>query len=276
MDIISRPFYEVFSRARLPGIRRHYPPCSLSPGGQPRRGRARETRREYRDPFGLAAPLHCGGARRGAPFLVQRQAVGNIAFNENATVPVFPPYQGRIIRAFPDLGDEVKKDQVLFTLESPDFIAAQSTLIADAATLVQTDSVLGRAKLLYADKSIDQNDYEAAVANHQSAEGALKAAREAMLVFGRTPQQIDRVIAKHEVERALIVKSPVTGRITARNAAPGTLLQPGNAPAPYTVADESTLWMIADVPEMDSIDIKVGAPVMARSSRCPGRCSPAR
>jgi membrane fusion protein, heavy metal efflux system len=205
------------------------------------------------------------------PFLVQRQAVGNIAFNENATVPVFPPYQGRIIRAFPDLGDEVKKDQVLFTLESPDFIAAQSTLIAAAATLVQTDSVLGRAKRLYADKSIDQNDYEAAVANHQSAEGALKAAREAMLVFGRTPQQIDRVIAKHEVERALIVKSPVTGRITARNAAPGTLLQPGNAPAPYTVADESTFWMIADVPEMDSIDIKVGAPVVASILALPGK-----
>src|ERR1700731_2077691 len=49
-------------------------------------------------------------------FLVQREAVGNIDFNENASVQVFSPYQGRIIRAFVDLGDEVKKGQVLFTI----------------------------------------------------------------------------------------------------------------------------------------------------------------
>ena len=60
-------------------------------------------------------------------FLQQREAVGNIDFNENASVPVFSPYQGRIIRAFADLGDEVKKDQVLFTIESSDFLAAESS-----------------------------------------------------------------------------------------------------------------------------------------------------
>ena len=189
----------------------------------------------------------------------------------NATVPVFSPYQGRILRAFPDVGDEVKRDQVLFTLESPDFIAAQSNLISAAATLVQTDSALARAKKLYTDKAIDQNDYETAVANQQSAEGALKAAREAVGIFGRTPGQIDRIIANRQVDHALIVKSPVTGRIATRNAAPGLLVQPGNAPAPYTVADESVMWMIANVPESDSIDIKVGNPVTASILAMPGR-----
>ncbi len=205
------------------------------------------------------------------PFLVQKQAVGSIEFNANATVPVFSPYQGRILRAFPDVGDEVKRDQVLFTLESPDFIAAQSNLISAAATLVQTDSALARAKKLYTDKAIDQNDYETAVANQQSAEGALKAAREAVGIFGRTPGQIDRIIANRQVDHGLIVKSPVTGRIATRNAAPGLLVQPGNAPAPYTVADESVMWMIANVPESDSIDIKVGNPVTASILAMPGR-----
>jgi cobalt-zinc-cadmium efflux system membrane fusion protein len=204
-------------------------------------------------------------------FLVQREAVGNIDFNENASVQVFSPYHGRIIRAFLDLGDEVKKDQVLFTIESPDFISAQSNLISAAATLVQTDSALARAKKLYADKGIDQNDYETAVANQQSAEGALKAARDAVAIFGRTPAQIDRIVATREVDRALIVKSPITGRVTARSAAPGLLVQPGITPAPYCVADESTMWMLADVPENDSADIKVGEPVTATILALPGR-----
>jgi cobalt-zinc-cadmium efflux system membrane fusion protein len=204
-------------------------------------------------------------------FLRQREAVGNIDFNENATVQVFSPYQGRIIRAYVDLGDEVKKDQLLFTIESSDFLAAESALISADATLVQTNSALARAKKLYADKAIDQNDYETAVANQQSAEGALKAARDAVAIFGRTPAQIDHIVATREVDRALMVKSPLTGRITARSAAPGLLVQPGNAPAPYTVADESTMWMIADIPETDTIEIKVGAPVTASILALPGR-----
>jgi cobalt-zinc-cadmium efflux system membrane fusion protein len=204
-------------------------------------------------------------------FLRQKEAVGNIDFNENASVQVFTPYQGRIIRAFVDLGDEVKKDQVLFTIESADFLAAQSSLISADAALVQTNSALERAKQLYSDKAIDQNDYETAVANQQGAEGALKAARDVLSIFGRTPAQIDHIIATREVDRALIVKSPIAGRVTARSAAPGLLLQPGNATAPFTVADESTMWMLADVPEADSVDIKVGAPVSAAILALPGR-----
>jgi len=204
-------------------------------------------------------------------FLVQRKAVGHIDFNENASVQVFSPYQGRIIRAFLDLGDEVKKDQVLFTIESPDLLSAESNLISAAGTLVQTDSALARAKKLYADKAIDQNDYETAVANQQSAEGALRAARDAVALFGRTPLEIDRIVATREVDRALIVKSPLAGRITARSAAPGLLVQPGNTPAPYSVADESTMWMLAEVPETDTVDIKVGEPVTASILALPGR-----
>ena len=204
-------------------------------------------------------------------FLQQREAVGNIEFNENASVQVFSPYQGRIIRAYVDLGDEVKKDQLLFTIESSDFLAAESSLISADATLAQTNSALARAKKLYADKAIDQNDYETAVANQQSAEGALKAARDALAIFGRTPAQIDHIVATREVDRALMVKSPIAGRITARSAAPGLLVQPGNAPAPYSVADESTMWMIADIPETDTVEIKVGAPVSASILALPGR-----
>ena len=204
-------------------------------------------------------------------FLQQREAVGNIDFNENASVQVFSPYQGRIIHAYVDLGDEVKKDQLLFTIESSDFLAAESSLISADATLAQTNSALARAKKLYADKAIDQNDYETAVANQQSAEGALKAARDALAIFGRTPAQIDHIVATREVDRALMVKSPITGRITARSAAPGLLVQPGNAPAPYSVADESTMWMIADIPETDTVEIKVGAPVSASILALPGR-----
>ncbi len=194
-------------------------------------------------------------------FLVEKDAIGNIDFNQDRSVQVFAPYQGRIIQALADLGDEVKKDQVLFTIESPDFIAAESSLISAAAALVQTSSALMRARTLYASKGIDQNDYETAVASQQSAEGALRAARHAVAIFGKTETEIDLIVASRMIETALIVRSPITGRITARNAAPGLLAQPGNPPAPYAVADLSTMWMLANVPEADSPQFKPGQPV---------------
>jgi cobalt-zinc-cadmium efflux system membrane fusion protein len=204
-------------------------------------------------------------------FPSEQGAVGSIDFNEDLSVQVFTPYQGRIIRAFPDLGDRVRKGQVLFTIESPDFIAAESSLISAAATWEQTNSALARAKKLYAVKGIDQNDYETAVANQASADGALRAARRAVAVFGKTEAEIDHIVASREVERALVVRSPISGAVTARNAAPGLLAQPGNAPAPYSVADLSTVWMLANVPESQIAQFKVGQRVAVSVAAVPGR-----
>jgi membrane fusion protein, heavy metal efflux system len=204
-------------------------------------------------------------------FVYRKQAVGIIDFNQDLNVPVFTPYQGRIIQAYADLGDLVQRGQVLFTIESPDFLAAESNLIGAAATLDQTTSALQRATRLYAAHGIDQNDYETAVANQQTAEGALKAARNALAIFGKTAAEIERIVAKRQVEPALIVKSPITGRVTARNAAPGLLEQPGIAPAPYSVADLRTKWMVANVLESDSPLFRLGQPIQASVMAYPGR-----
>jgi len=204
-------------------------------------------------------------------FPVEKDAVGSIDFNEDMTVQVFTPYQGRIIDLYASLGDTVTKGQVLFTLESPDFIQAESNLISAAGVLEQTNSALARAKKLYASQGIDQNDYETAVANQQTAEGALKAARNAVAVFGKTEAEIDRIVAARRVENALLVRSPISGRITARNAAPGLLEQPGTPPAPYAVADLSTVWMLANVTEGESPAISIGQEVAVTVVAYPGR-----
>lgn len=204
-------------------------------------------------------------------FPIERYAIGNIDFNENRTVQVFPPYAGRIIEAKVDLGDQVKKGQVLFTIESPDFISAESNLISALATFEQTTSALARAQSLYESKGIDQNDYETALANQHSAEGALRAARRDLAIFGKTPAEIAHIESSRTVETALIVTSPVAGRVTARVASPGLYVQPGSAPAPIAVADLSSVWLIAEVAEDDSPAFKVGQALSVTVSAYPGR-----
>jgi cobalt-zinc-cadmium efflux system membrane fusion protein len=204
-------------------------------------------------------------------FPLEKEAFGNIDFDEDMAVQVFAPYQGRIIEAFAKLGDDVERGQTLFTIESPDLIQAESTLIAAAGVLDLTTKTLVRAKELYAKQGLAQKDLEQAVSDQQTAEGALKAARDAVRIFGKTEAEMDRMIAQRRIDRALVVTSPISGRVTARNAQPGLLVQPGNTPAPYTVADLSSVWMIANVAEIDSSLFLVGQEEKVRVLAYPDR-----
>jgi membrane fusion protein, heavy metal efflux system len=191
-------------------------------------------------------------------FPLQREAVGSIDFNEDMQTQVFPPYPGRIAQLFAKLGDNVSKGQPLFTIESPDLIQAESGLIAAAAVLDLTTRTLERAKQLHDVQGIADKDLEQAVSDQQSAEGALKAARDGVGVFGKGPAEIDRMVRTRSIDPYLVVLSPVGGRITARNAAPGVFVQPGNTAAPYSVADLSRIWLNASVTESDMPLVKKG------------------
>ena len=80
-------------------------------------------------------------------------------------------------------------------------------------------------------------------------------------MFGKTSAEIEKIAATRMVDAILVVPSPISGRVTARNAAPGLFVQPGNAPAPFTVADISTMWMLGNVVESDSSAIRLGEEV---------------
>ena len=191
-------------------------------------------------------------------FPVEKTAIGSIDFNQDMTVQVFTSYPGRIVQLSAQLGDEVKKGQVLFTIDSPDLVQASSTLISAAGVLDLTARNLVRAKTLYDTKAWSQQQYEQAVSDQQTAEGNLRAARDAVRIFGKTDAEMDRMIKERKVDPILVVSSPVPGRISDRNAQPGLYVQPGNPPAPYSVADVSTMWLLANVPESDAPAFRVG------------------
>ena len=204
-------------------------------------------------------------------FPIEKESVGSIDFNQDMTLQVFTPYQGRIVGLFAKVGDDVRKGQTLFTIDSPDLLQAESTLIAAAGVLEFTTRNLARLRELYKTRAVSQKDMEQAASDQQTAEGALRAARDSVRLFGKTDTEIDRIIAERKADPILVVPSPITGRITARNAAPGLFVQPGNPPAPYSVADISTMWMLANVAENDSPAFRVGQDVKVKVNAFPDR-----
>jgi len=217
-------------------------------------------------------------------FSVSRDAVGKIAFNDDASVPVFPPYQGRITQLFAKPGDDVKKGQVMFEIDSPDLVNAESNLISAVGTFQQTKGqldlttrALARGKALLEAKAIAQKDLEQATADFTAADAAYKAAvgglngaRDAVRIFGKTEAEIRRVEDTHRIDSRMPVPSPIAARVTSRQAGPGQFVQPGGNPV-YTVADISTVWMIAKVAETDIPLIHLGQQASVKVMAYPGR-----
>jgi cobalt-zinc-cadmium efflux system membrane fusion protein len=197
-------------------------------------------------------------------FALLKTAVGTIDFNENLLVQVFSQYAGKILKANFNIGDDVKAGDVLFTIDSPDLLQAESALLAGAGVLELQKRALARATNLLKAGGSAQKDVDQSTSDQQTAEGNYKAARDAVRIFGKTDAEIDQVVDMRKVDSTLRVPSPIAGRVVARNAAPGLLTQPGSTPSPYSVADLSTMWMLANVIETDAPAYKLGQAVEVR------------
>lgn len=201
------------------------------------------------------------GAVETAAFEARREALGQIDFNQESTVAVFAPYQGRIGRVNVKAGEEVRAGQVLYTVQVPDLAQASATLIATAGQLKVADETFKRARGLAEAQSIPRKELDQNIADQQAADGNYKAAAKVMRLFGLDDRDIRAIEESRRVETEMAVKSPIAGRVTARVAAPGLLVQPGTAPAPIQVSDVRNLWMIANVPESELGAYRIGQAV---------------
>jgi len=253
---------------------------NFSPALSATSGNAQATAKAAATESGDAANLNLTDAQLAAvkvepveerEFPVEKEAVGSIDFNEDMETQVFTPYQGRILALFAAVGDDVKKGQTLFTIDSPDLLAAESNLIAAAGVMELTTRNLARLRELYKTLAVSQHDLEQAISDQQTAEGNLRAARDSVRIFGKSDSEIDAIVAARSADPTLVVPSPIDGRITQRNAAPGLFVQPANPPPPYIVADIDTMWMLANVIENDSPAFRVGQAVKVRLSAFPDR-----
>ncbi len=204
-------------------------------------------------------------------FIERREAYGYIDFNQDRSVQVSSPYAGRITAVHADLGKDVGEGAVLFTIESPDLLEAESSLITAAGVMALSDKTLERARTLIKDQGVAQKELEQAISDQQSAEAAYRAARDAVLVFGKTDAELDLMIASHHTDSTMLIRAPSPGRVTARNAAVGLLVQPGMTPPPFVISDIQSVWLIAAVTEEDLPLIRLGQKVEVTLAALPGR-----
>ena len=179
------------------------------------------------------------------------------------TAAVLPPLAGRVVELKVALGDRVSRDQVLAVIDSPDLGQAldDDAKAADTFRLTQKNLARqeGQAKIgAVSDRDLDQarSDYAQAQAEYTRTLARLRAIGAGADTDRRT--------------RLLEVRAPVAGGITTLTIARGNMINDPTQPI-MTVADLSTVWVTALVPEKDAAAVARNQVAQVTFSAFPGR-----
>jgi cobalt-zinc-cadmium efflux system membrane fusion protein len=159
------------------------------------------------------------------------------------TALVLPALGGRVLALKVALGDRVVQGQALAVIDSPDLAQAydDNDKAADAHKLAE--KLLGR--------QLEQA--KIGTASEQDLDQAKSNATQAEAEYARTQAHLKTLGVPADAKpasRLLTITAPVAGSITALALAPGMIINDPTQSV-MTVADLSTVWVTAMVPEKD-------------------------
>ena len=154
---------------------------------------------------------------------------------------IFPKVTGYLGSIKVDIGDRVKKGQILAILDAPEMSANYSQANSDLQT--------ARSKYL---GSLDAYNriLNASKVEGTIAAGELEKAKDQMMADSASLQAArSRVIAYGELRDYLVIHSPFTGIVTQRNVDPGTLVGTNNTKPILVIENTDFLRLRIPVPE---------------------------
>src|SRR5262249_39411571 len=200
---------------------------------------------------------------------------GKIEANPTRISRIALPVAGRVKQLMFTNGRTVSQGQPVIALDSPETAAAlsayrqaQAKVTQAKAAQTKAEADLNRIKDLFDNRAVAQKEVigaETALAQAKSdvaqAEAALEETQKKLLIFGL---QSDQTV------QDILVRAPVSGKVLEISVAAGEYRNDTSAPV-MTIADLSTVFMAADVPEDRIRLIQPGEQVEINLSAYPGQ-----
>jgi cobalt-zinc-cadmium efflux system membrane fusion protein len=205
-------------------------------------------------------PLATAGEHVAAPEL---NVTGVVGADVSRQVPVPSLATGRIAEIDARLGDEVKKGQLLFKVQSTDIAGAYSDYrkaVKNEQLAVENERLskiqLDRAKLLYENGAVPKSALEIA----QNAEIGMQTAVENAKVDIETTTERLKLLGSDPEHPSGVVEvfAPVAGTITDQQITNQSGVQALTPPNPFTISDLSKVWIVCDVWENNMSQVHVG------------------
>lgn len=186
------------------------------------------------------------------------RATGTIEANQQRMQQVTPLVSGRVERVTAVAGDRVNAGTVLVLISSPEIAELHGKEIEAQAQVSLATSNLRRMRKLSELGAAAGKDLAAAESGAATAEAELAHIRASLGALGS-----DERVKGHGIS-SVALRAPISGTITERHVNAGAGVQAG-APL-YSIADLSTVWVIANVPESQINVLRPGTPADVRSA----------
>ncbi len=200
-------------------------------------------------------------------------APARVAFNAEAVAHIGSTLPGRVVELAVRLGDKVQPGDVLLEVESPQLGQAQSdylqkVILAEAAkaTVDLAQNGLSRATNLYEQNrgiALDEVqkrevEYKVAQAQILSAEATAEAARNTLLVYGMSQEDVAAMRTSGDVDPRFTIAAPIAGEVVEREVTLGELVNPQREKL-MVLANIETFWVLADVTDAHLPQLALGA-----------------
>lgn len=201
-------------------------------------------------------------------------APGKIEVNPNRVSKVLLPVAGRVTDVLVRFGDAVRKDQPLLMVESPEADAAASAYIQAEGSVAQASSGLHKAQT---DLERVQDLFKGDAIAKKEVISAETAVTQARAILKQSEAALQQAKARLELlglssggfRQKIAVRAPLSGKITEMTVVAGEYRNDLSASL-MTIADLSTIWVSADVPESSIRLVKVGERFDVTLSAFPG------
>jgi membrane fusion protein, heavy metal efflux system len=117
---------------------------------------------------------------------------------------------------------------------------------------------------------------ESAASDVRSAEAQIDSARQRLLNFGKNEAEIAELAKTRHADRTTRVMAPIGGQVVARKVGPGQYIRPDNPDPLFTIADTSTMWLLAEVYESQIPLVRLGERVEVKMLALPSQSFPAQ
>lgn len=209
------------------------------------------------------------GQVRAATLGTTIRVAARVDVDENRVIRVGSPMMGRIASILIREGQDIHKGQVIAQLNSTGISGAQLEFLKAMSQKQLAKRSLERAQRLVAAGVIGAAELQRRETELFEATAEFDAAHHQLLLLGMPAEAVDEL----EKNRTLNPVSPITatleGTVMSRKVTPGQVVQPADTVA--EIADLSTVWLVADVPEQNGGTLNEGQHVTAEVAALPGQ-----
>jgi len=187
------------------------------------------------------------------------RVAGQIDFDEQALTRIGASVTGRITQINASLGSEVKKGETLASINSSELSNSQLAYLKARSEKEFHRRTVQRAKTLFEADVISAAELQRRESEYEVASAQTRAAQDQLRVLGVNMKALEELASTGAIDSVSSVVATIKGVVVERKVTTGQVVQP--ADVLFTVADLSRVWAIAQVPEQQVAQVKVGQSV---------------